>query len=256
VRAIAAVGLLLALSSAGPVGFSLRPRSETELGVTLSGPESDLAAGPFQGSIAINGSSAVMPIRGTVTHAGGKWLLPVTVRFADVPADWADRFQPEGFTYRLTGGVGNPSREWSGRRAWKDVEVEGTRETLAGFLALDRVALTEVSLMSSEAEAEVSLRNPFAFDLRIAATQYTLSANDSVVGSGETRGMILHAGQKNRLDLPIEIDHAELVSAAGGALFSGGEVAVRLDGSIVIRLRRGDVTLPLRLSGRLAGASS
>jgi LEA14-like dessication related protein len=256
VRAVAAAaGLLLALSSTGTVDFSLRPRSETELAVTLSGPESELAAGPFQGSIAINGSPAAMPIRGTVAHSAGKWVLPVTVRFADVPADWADRFQPDSFVYRLKGGVGTAVREWEGRRAWKDVAVEGDRETLAGFLALDRVALTSMSLMSSEAEAEVTLRNPFAFDLRIAATQYTLSANDSAVGSGETRGMILHAGKQNRLGLPIEIDHAELVSAAGGALLSGGDVAVRLDGRIVIRLRGGDVTLPLRLSGRLAGAS-
>jgi LEA14-like dessication related protein len=253
VRAVLAV--LLALPAASPVGFSLRPEGERELRVTLSGAESELAPGAFRGSIAINGSPAEMPIAGTVTHAGGKWLLPVTIRFADVPADWADRFQPVAFTYRLKGGVGGAVREWAGSRAWKDVEVDGNRETLAGFRALDGVTLTSLSLISSEAQAEVSLRNPFAFDLRIAETRYTLTADGSVVGSGETRGMILHANRKNTLDLPIEIDHGDLVSAAGSALFSGGDVAVRIDGRIVVRLKGGDVPIPLHLSGNLRDAS-
>jgi LEA14-like dessication related protein len=251
----AALALVLAVGAGAPVGFSLRPEGEKDLRVTLSGAEGDLAPGSFRGSIAINGSPEAMPIAGTVAHVGGRWLLPVTIRFADVPADWADRFRPEGFSYRLRGGVGATAREWTGSRTWKDVELEGDRQTLAGFLALDGVSLTRLSLLSSEARAAVSLRNPFAFDLRIAETRYTLSANGSVVGSGETRGMILHATRKNEIDLPIEIDHADLISAAGDALFSGGEVAVGLDGHIVIRLKGGDVSLPLHLSGSLANAS-
>jgi LEA14-like dessication related protein len=236
---------------ASPVAFTLALESETTLRVTLSGA-GDLAAGPFQGSIALNGSTAELPLTGTVVRESGKWRLPVTVRYADVPADWADRFQPDGFTYRLRAASG---KEWTGSARWKDVELEGSRDAAEQFFKLDDVALTNVSLLSSEARAQLTVRNPFSFPLKIASTEYTLFADGREVGSGRTQGMILHQAQKNTLALPIDVDHSELLSAAGGALVSGGDVAVRLQGKLVVRLKGGDVAVPLALSGHLSEGS-
>ena len=75
------------------------------------------------------------------------------------------------------------------------------------------------------------------------------------MGEGATHGMILHPSQRNVLSLPIEIDHAGLLTAAGRALLGGGEVAVKLHGRLVIRLKGGDLTVPLNLSGHLTDAS-
>ena len=237
-----------------PLGFSLAVKGQTELRVTLSGPAGELAPGPFKGSIAINGSASELPIAGTVAHAGARFLLPVVVRYADVPADWADRFHADGFTYRLRSAASAP-REWTGTRRWKDVEVEGGRDTMAEFLALDDVSLTDVSLLSSEARAQLSVRNPFAFPLKIARMSYTLFADGHEVGDGSTQGLILHPGQKNVLTLPIDVDHAALLSAAGGAVVSGGDVAVKLTGRLVVRLKGGDLSIPVALSGNLSDRS-
>src|SRR5206468_1739548 len=98
------------------------------------------------------------------------------------------------------------------------------------------VALTDVSLLSSEATARVTVRNPFAFPLKIAAMDYVLFADGREIGSGRTQGMILHPSQKNALSLPIDVDHGELLAAAGGAVVSGGDVAVQIKGRIVVRL--------------------
>lgn len=252
--------LLLALRAAiapapSPLAFTLAVRGQTELSVTLSGPAAELAPGPFKGSIAINGSAAEMPVAGAVTHAGGRFLLHVVVRYADVPADWADRFRADGFTYRLRASGGSAPREWTGTRSWKDVEVDGGRDTLAEFLVLDDVALTNVSLLSSEARAQLSVRNPFSFALKIARMDYTLFADGREVGTGRTQGLILHPSQKNVLALPIDVDHGELLSAAGGALVSGGDVAVKLTGRLVVRLKGGDLSVPIALSGNLSDAS-
>jgi LEA14-like dessication related protein len=252
--------LLLALRAAiapapPPLAFTLAVRGQTELSVTLSGPAAELAPGPFKGSIAINDSASEMPVAGAVTHAGGQFLLTVVVRYADVPADWADRFRAEGFTYRLRTSGGSAPREWTGMRSWKDVEVEGGRDTLAEFLVLEDVALTNVSLLSSEARAQLSVRNPFSFALKIARMDYTLFADGREVGTGRTQGLILHPSQKNVLALPIDVDHGELLSAAGGALVSGGDVAVKLTGRLVVRLKGGDLVVPIGLSGNLSGAS-
>lgn len=248
--------LLVALRAAGAsLGFSLHVEGQSELRVTLSGPGGELSPGPFRGTIAINGSPSDMPVAGTVRHAEGQWQLPVVVRYAEVPSDWADRFRAGGFAYRLRSAGGGAPREWTGTRSWKEVEVDGGKETLADFLSLDDVRLTHLSLLWSEARAELSVRNPFGFPLKIAQTEYTLVANGREVGAGSTRGMILHASQKNALSLPIEVDHGELLSAAGRALLSGGDVAVRLTGRLVIRLKGGDVVVPLALSGNLTDAS-
>jgi len=237
-----------------PLGFTLAVHGQAELSVTLSGPAADLAPGPFKGSIAINGSASEMPVAGTVTHAGGQFHLRVVVRYADVPADWADRFRADGFAYRLR-AAGSAPREWTGTRSWKDVEVEGGRDTMAEFLVLDDVALTDVSLLSSEARAKLSVRNPFAFPLKIARMDYALYADDREVGTGRTQGLILHPSQKNVLSLPIDVDHAQLLSAAGGALVSGGDVAVKLTGRLVLRLKGSDLSVPIALSGNLSDAS-
>jgi LEA14-like dessication related protein len=249
--------LLLALSTpAGPLTFALKIDGQKELSATISGAEAELPAGPFRGSISMNGSPAELPVAGTVVHADGRWRLPLSVRYSDVPPDWADRFRPDTFTYRLRGAVaGGASREWTGTRAWKDIEVESDRESGAEFLQLEDVRLTELSLLSSEGEARLGVRNPFAFPLKIAETRYVLVVNGREVGEGATHGMILHPSQKNALVLPVEIDHAELLSAAGKALLSGGEVAVELHGRLVIRLKGGDLTVPLDLSGHLTDAS-
>jgi LEA14-like dessication related protein len=254
--ALALLALVLRLPEPTPapassVRFTLAIAGETTIRVTLSGT-GDVPGGPFQGAISVNGSPAELPLSGTVERAGKEWKLPVAVRYADVPADWADRFRPEGFTYRLRSASG---REWSGSARWQDVELEGSREAAEEYVKLDDVTLSNVSLLSSEANAQVTVRNPFSFPLKIASTQYTLFANGREVGSGRTQGMILHAAQKNRLELPIDVDHSELLSAAGGALVSGGDVAVRLQGRLVVRLKGGDVAVPLALSGHLSEGS-
>lgn len=250
------LALLSALPAYAPLSFALRVQGEKELHATLSGAESDLPAGEFRGAISLNGSASEMPIVGTVVHADGRWRLPLTVRYVDVPADWADRFRTETFTYRLHGSVGGGApREWTGTRPWKDIEFDSDKESGADFLRLDDVRLTELSLLSSEAQAQLSVRNPFAFPLRIAETRYTLLVNGREVGEGSTRGLIVHAAQDNVFQLPIEVDHAGLLGAAGQALVSGGDIAVRLHGRLVIRLKGGDLTVPLELSGHLTDAS-
>ena len=248
--------LLFAMNAgAGALGFSVRVEADSRVRVTISGPAGELAPGAFRGAIALNGSSAELPLSGTVTHAGGRFELPVTARYADVPAAWADRFTPATFTYRLMGSTGGEPRAWIGSSAWKDVEIEGDRDVLSHFLALEDVRLTELSLLSSEAQARLAIRNPFAFDLKISEMQYTLSVDDRVIGEGGTKGMIVHAAQRNLLDLPIELEHGELIAAAGQALLAGGDVEVRLQGRLVVRLKGGDLVVPLNLSGRLTDAS-
>jgi len=246
---------LLAQTAAPPTSLSVRILDEQKARVIISGTGSDMPAGPFQGTVSVNGSDSKLPVSGTVTRSGSSWSLPIEVRFASIPADWAERIRPESFSCKLEGRVGETAREWTEAGNWKEIEVDAGEKTQEKFLSLRDVRLTEMTLTSSEGVAELAVRNPFSFPLRIAETEYTLSAEGREVGGGSTRGMILHPTQNNVLSLPVEIDHGALLSAAGKALLSGGDVRVELNGKLVVRMKGGDIPVPLHLTGHLTDAS-
>jgi LEA14-like dessication related protein len=248
---------LLAAAAAGSPGslrFSVEVSGTTDVRVIVTGPEAELPPGPFRGAVSINGSPAEVSFSGVAAHADGKFRLPVTVRYSALPEAWTEGFSMETFTYRVRGTTeSGQSREWTGTQSFHDVEVSGERSDQ--FLALQNVRVTDMSLLSSEAVGELMLVNPLAFDVKIAEATYALFAEGEPIGEGSTRGLILRGRHKNTLHLPIAIDHASLLSAAGKAVAGGGEVAVRLKGRLVLRLKGGDVAVPLDLSSRLSGVS-
>ena len=177
--------------------------------------------------------------------------FPVTVRYADVPADWADRFRPDGLHVPAARGAAAP-REWTGTRRWKEVELEGPRDAAAEFLTLDDVALTDVSLLSSEASAQVSV-----------AQSVRLSAEDRLDGvhalrrrpgggSGTDAGHDPPRRAEERARAP---DRRRPRRAPRRGRRSRGLRRRRrgaLQGKLVVRLKGGDVTVPLALSGHLS----
>lgn len=237
--------------SSGALRFAIAVAGVTDARVTITGPEAELPEGPFRGFASINGSTAELPISGVVAHSEGKFRMPVTVRYAELPEAWTEGFRTDTFTYRIRSASGSP-REWTGTQSFRDVEVAG--ESSDKFLALHDVRLTDVSLLSSEAVGELMLVNPLGFDVKIAEATYVLLAEGEPVGEGSARGLILRGQRKNTLRLPIAIDHASLLSAAGRAAVAG-DAAVRLKGKLVLRLKGGDVAVPLDLSGHLSGGS-
>jgi LEA14-like dessication related protein len=252
---LAASLLALVQAAAPPTSLSVRIVDEQKARVTISGAGSDLPAGPFEGAVTVNGSDSRLPVSGTVTRTASGWALPIEVAFAKIPADWAERVRPDAFSCRLEGKVGGTTREWTESGNWHEVEVEAADHVQEKFLSLKDVRLTEMTLTSSEGVAELAIRNPFSFPLRIAETEYTLLAEGHEVGSGATRGLLLHPTQTNVLTLPVEIDHGALLSAAGKALLSGGDVRVELNGRLVVRMKGGDIPVPLHLTGHLTDAS-
>jgi LEA14-like dessication related protein len=211
------------------------------------------ASGAFAGTLALNGSTAELRVSGQAERTGGRMRIPLAVRYSDVPADWVERFRLSDFDYRLRGTVAGRDRiDWSGAMPWADVSIEGEKETADRFVRLGSLQLTSLSFFESEAQAEVSVRNPFSFPLKVASARYELFANGRAVGSGETRGLLLHPGRENTLDLPVEVEHGALIAAAGSALASGGEIDGRLQGQIQVRVPAGDIAVPLDLSGRIS----
>jgi LEA14-like dessication related protein len=250
------LGWLLALallaSVATPADIRVVPELEA-FTVILSGAEPGAAAGAFSGSVSLNGSSSEVPVTGLARTSGERLELSVKMRYRDVPEDWIKRLRASDFDYRLRGRVaGGTPVEWSGTRRWDQVEVGKREDAASGFVKLTSIRLTEFSLFESAALAEVTVRNPLAFPLKLAGATCRLFANEREVGSGATGEMILRPGQETTLKLPIDLDNAQLLAAAGSAFRSGDDVEGRLRGTLVVRLSRGDIPVPLDLSGRFS----
>jgi LEA14-like dessication related protein len=245
--------LAAAVAAAPPIGLAIRPGPADTFNATLTGDAPGEAAGVFSGSIALNGSPTTLPVSGRAERTGGRLRVPLTLRYADIPADWANRLRLGTLDYRVLGTVAGRDRlEWSGSIPWSGVSVEGEKETASVFVRLASLELTSFTFFESEARAVVSVRNPLSFPLKVAGASYRLFANDREVGSGQLQGLLLHAKQDNSLDFPIEIEHGQLLAAAGSALASGGEIDGQLRGELQVRLPGGDIAVPLNLSGKVS----
>jgi LEA14-like dessication related protein len=249
-RALALVAA--AASAAAPLAVRVVPETE-DFTVVVSGTTSAPASGAFSGTLALNGSSAELPVSGTARPAADRQELTLKIRYRDVPEDWVNRFRTADFDYKLRGTVaGSTALSWSGTRRWAEIEVEGRKEAASSFVQLGQIALTEFSLFESAARADVTVRNPLSFPIKLAGAEYRLEIGGRDVGSGTAPGMLLRPSQSTTLGLPIDLDHGQLLAAAGSALRSGGEVQGRLQGTLTIRLPGGDVPVPLNLSGRFS----
>jgi LEA14-like dessication related protein len=243
---------LLASTTAGPVDIRVVPELDA-FTVILSGTEPGAAAGAFSGSVSLNGSSSEIPATGLARVSGKRLEISIKIRYRDAPEDWIKRLRATDFDYRLRGRVaGGGPIEWSGTRRWGEVEVENREVAASSFVKLTSLQLTEFSLFESAARAEVTVRNPLAFPLKLASTSFRLFAEGREVGSGAAGEMILRPGQETKLTLPIDLDHGQLLAAAGSSLRSGGDVEGRLRGALVIRLPAGEIPVPLDLSGRFS----
>lgn len=177
------------------------------------------ASGAFSGFLSLNGSSSEVPVSGTARPVQGRVELSMTVRYRDVPEDWVSRLRARDFDYRLRATVaGGSAFEWSGTKDWDQVIVERSEGKIPTMIDLRSIEMTEISLLSSEGRADVAVRNPLPFSLKIASTRYRLLANGREVGRGSTPGLLLRPGQTTDLALPIDFDHGRLLSAAGSAI--------------------------------------
>lgn len=242
----------LLLAAAAPVEITVDPRPGESFVVGFAGPAMTISAGDFRGSLSLYGSPAEMPLAGRAETRGGLLRLSATLRYADVPADWLNRFRRDGFDYSVRAQItGGESVSWSGTQRWSQVKSVGTDESLEHFVKLAALELTALSLTRSEGRAVLAVTNPFSFPITVTATGYRLSVNGDEVGAGATRGRTLRPRHSTGLELPFTVQHWRFLAAAGGQWAVGADVGAELEGSLTLRLPTGDLTIPLRLSGSL-----
>ena len=246
------IACLLLAAAAAPVEITVDPRPNGTFTIAFSGPVLKDTSGPFRGSVSLYGSAAEIPLSGQAEMRKGLLRATANLRYADVPADWLNRFRKDAFDYRIRLEVsGGETVSWSGTARWDHVAAGGTRETLEQFLKLSSLELTSLSLTRSEGRAVLVLTNPFSFPITLASTSYRLLVKDEEVGAGGTRGRILRPQYKISLELPFTVQQWRFIGAVGGQWAAGAEIEAELEGSLTLRLPSGDLTIPLKFPARL-----
>ena len=246
------IACILLAAAAAPVEITVDPRPGASFVVSFAGPALKTTAGDFRASVSLYGSPAEMLLAGRAETKGGLLRLSATVRYADVPADWLNRFHRDNFDYRVRADVaGGETVSWSGTERWSGVKAAGSDESVKHFVKMASLELTSLSLTRSEGRAVLAITNPFSFPITIAATSYRLSVNGEEVGSGGTRGRILRPRNTTSLELPFTVQQWRFLAAAGRQWASGAELEAELEGSLTLRLPTGDLSIALKFPGRL-----
>jgi hypothetical protein len=244
----------LLLAAAGPpLEIAVDPRPGVSFDLVLSGPAGGAGAGEFRGGVRLTGSQVEMPFSGRAELAGDRLRLAATVRYADVPADWLSHYRPETFDYRIRAEVaGAGTVSWEGELAWSDISFAGGRDALSRFVALGSLELTSLSSTRTEGRGVLSVTNPFAFPITIAAADYRLRVNGKEIGGGTAKGRLMKAGKKNAgLELPFRLEEKTFLAAAGPDWVAGASLDAGVSGSLTLRLPAGDLAVPFDFPRRI-----
>ncbi len=247
------IALALAVSTASAVRIEVDPRPGRSFELVLAGPASGNGGGDFRGAIALDGSSAELPIVGRAERDGTAMKIQAQAAYADVPRDWVDRVRPDTFEYRIRGAVaGSEPISWSGRLSWNAVAVGGDARSVSSFVQLTSFELTALSERRSEGRAVLRVENPFSFPIRVEEARYELSVDRHVIGRGHTTGRVLRSRKASAIELPFSVDHGGFLAAVGSAFVLGRDVGAQLRGSLTVRLASADLRVPLDLAGTLS----
>jgi LEA14-like dessication related protein len=217
----------------------------------VTGPAGRSVSGDFRGTVAFEDAGQPLAVAGHASRAGDRLAIRTSIRYAEVPSDWLARFRTAGFVLRLDGRVGASAVSWRGRLGWDDVSLRKSDPAASSFVSLAGVELTSFSPSGSSGIARVRVRNPFTFPLTVVSSQYRLEADGREVGKGATRGILFRPSRSSVVDLPVDMDHAALLSAASAAAFSSGGTPARLRGWVNLRISSHEVHLSLDLAGRI-----
>lgn len=215
----------------------------------------------FAGEIAV--ANTALPIAPSLTAmvqqgpSGNAVVLLVDLELAKIPQALLTRVHPLALDVTLNGslagGAGAPVPVCAAgvlKVGTPDVRTSAPiGASLAGFSG---ARFTGFSLTEVEGQATATFFNPLSFPLDVKDLVYSVWAGDRKVAEGERHGVRLHPGRENAVELPITAPNADLLSALGGAMASGGRVAGRLVARVSLRVGKDQVlTVPLDLPGSI-----
>jgi LEA14-like dessication related protein len=214
----------------------------------------------FAGEIAV--ANTPLPVGASLTAmvqpgpAGNAVALLVDLDLARVPEALLSRLHPLALDVTLSGSLAGDGAQVpvcaAGILRIGTSEVRSSAPTGGSLAGFSGARFTGFSLTQVEGQATASLFNPLSFPLDVKELVYAVWVGDRKLAEGERRGVRLHAGRENAVELPISASSADLISALGGAVTGGGRVEGRLVARVSLRVGKDQIlTVPLDLPGSI-----
>jgi hypothetical protein len=249
--------LVLALAGAGAMApppslreFRIGPIDAGRAGMELVFEPNGAPCGEsVKGTFTLFGSAPGVPVEGPLVYIPeGGCSLRFDYPFSAIGPDLVGKSKVDALEWSLSGErrALPPARPiaWSGRTPRETVKLtESMKMTLRRFVAIQKIGVGSLGLVTSTVNAVLDVTNPLSFDLRIAEAAYELTVDGRPVARGRKERFVLHAKRTNRLEMPIELDHAGLLAAAGRAALGTGAAGV-FSGTGRLRLPAGDLEFP------------
>jgi hypothetical protein len=196
-------------------------------------------------------------VAGTLAAIPGGCELPATLAWSALTAEAVQGVRGDVLKVRFRG-------EWTDGRKAKKVDWSGTmpreaiqlaepmKVTLRRYARATDIQLGGLGLNTTTVNAEVVVRSPLRFHLRVMQVRCQLEVDGRVIATGAKDNFLIFGERPNPIVFPVVLDNRATLAAAGSGLAKGGRAEGRLVGVARLRFPGGDVDFPVEIPVQVA----
>lgn len=246
--------LALAQSAPGPqvIGLRIGPIEPAKLGVVLlvAPSAAGKCAGQFRGELGFLDAVPGVQVAGTFATGAQGCELRTSTPWSAIGEEAVQGARSDGLRVRVRGdrieGRKKTKVAWSAPVPRAAIQfAEPMKVTLPRFARASDMRIGAIGLEATTVDAEIVVRSPLRFHVRVLQVRCELQMEGLVVATGHKDDFLVFGGRPNPVVFPVTVNNAALLSAAGRSLARGAMAAGKLVGVARIRLAGGDVDVPV-----------
>jgi LEA14-like dessication related protein len=228
-----------------------------DIALRLAPKAAGKCAGPYRGDLSFFDASPGLKIAGSLAAIPGGCELPASLPWKVWTAEAVQGVHGDLLKVRFRGELteGRKARkvDWAGSVARDAVQLaEPMAASLRRFARATDIQLGGLGLNTTTVNAEVVVRSPLAFHLRVMQVRCQLEVDGVVIATGALDNFVVFGGRPNPIRIPVTLDNRATLVAAGNSLARGGRAEGRLVGVARLRFPAGDVEFPVEFPVQVA----
>lgn len=247
---------LLALAQAAPgpqvIGLRIGPVDPAKLGVVLlvAPAAAGNCAGQFRGDLGFLDAAPGVQVAGTFASGSPACELRTSIPWSALDEEAVRRARNDGLRVRVRGerieGRKKTKVDWSAPVPRAAIQfAEPMKVTLRRFARASDMRIGAIGLEATTVDAEITVRSPLPFHLRLLQARCELQVEGLVVATGRQDDFLVFGGRPNAIAFPVTVNNAAMLSAVGTSLARGATAEGKLACVARIRLSGGDVDVPV-----------
>lgn len=260
---VAALVPLFALAQADPgpqvIGLRIGPIEPAMMGVVLlvAPSAAGKCAGQFRGELGFLDAAPGVQVAGTFAPGAQGCELQTSLPWHAIHEDAVNGARNDGLRVRIRGerteGRKKTKVAWAAAVPRSAIQfAEPMKVTLPRFAQARDIRLGALGLEATTVDAEIVVRSPLRFHLRVLQVRCELQMEGLVVATGRMEDFLIFGGRPNAVAFPITVNNAAMLSAVGSSLARGARAEGRLVGVARLRLSGGDVDVPVEFPVAIA----